>query len=51
MRSILLNVMFISGFACVVSSAFMLSIPLGLFAVGCPLIAISVHAQMKAVTK
>jgi hypothetical protein len=51
MRSIVLNVMFVCGFACVVSSAFLLSIPLGLFALGCPLIAISVHAQLKAVAK
>lgn len=51
MKSIMLNLMFVAGFSCVVASAFMLSTALGLFTLGCPLIAISIHAQLKAVPK
>jgi hypothetical protein len=51
MKSIILNVTFIAGLACVVASAFMLSIPLGLFTLGCPLISFSIYAQLKAVAK
>jgi hypothetical protein len=51
MRSAILNLTFIAGSACVVVAAFMVAIPLGLLALGCPLIAVSVHAQMKAAAK
>jgi hypothetical protein len=51
MRSAILNLAFITGSACVVAAAFMVAVPLGLFALGCPLVAVSVHAQMKAAAK
>jgi hypothetical protein len=51
MKSIVLNATFLTGSACVVAAAFMLSIPLGLFALGCPLISFSIYAQLKAVAK
>lgn len=51
MKSVILNSMFLVGFSCVVSAAFMVSVPLGLVVFGCPLIAIPIHTQMKATAK
>jgi hypothetical protein len=48
MRATILNLTFVAGSACVVAAAFMIAVPLGLLALGCPLIAVSIHAQMKA---
>ena len=48
MKSIALNLLFIAGLACIVGSAFMIAIPLGLFVLGCPLVAVSIHAQKKS---
>ena len=45
MKSFALNLLFVIGSACIVGSAFMIAMPLGLFVLGCPLVAISVHAQ------
>lgn len=47
MKSVLLNLVFLCGVACVDVAAFKLSFPLGLLAVGVPLIAISLHIQGK----
>jgi hypothetical protein len=47
MKSILLNGLFVSGAGCIVSSAFLISLPLGLFVLGCPLVAVSLHIQRK----
>lgn len=47
MKSIALNLCFVIGSACIVGSAFMIAMPLGLFVLGCPLVAVSVHAQRK----
>jgi len=51
MKSFALNLVFVAGSACIVASAFIVSLPLGLFVLGCPLVAISVHVQRKAATK
>jgi hypothetical protein len=51
MKSIALNLLFIAGAACIVGSAFMIAMPLGLFVLGCPLVAVSVHAQRKTKAK
>jgi len=51
MKSIALNLLFIAGSACIVGSAFMIAMPLGLFVLGCPLVAVSVHAQRKTKAK
>lgn len=48
MKSIVLNCVFVFGSACIVGSAFLIAIPLGLFVLGCPLVAVSVHAQRKS---
>jgi hypothetical protein len=47
MNSFVLNLLFLSGAACIVGAAFMIATPLGLFVLGCPLVAVSVHAQRK----
>lgn len=47
MNAIILNAMFLAGSACVVASAFLVSIPLGLVVLGVPLVSISIHIQMK----
>jgi hypothetical protein len=51
MKSAILNTTFVTGLACVVSAAFMVAVPLGLLVLGCPLIALSLHAQMKVASK
>jgi hypothetical protein len=47
MKSIALNSLFLIGASCIVSSAFLIALPLGLFVLGCPLVAISLHASRK----
>lgn len=51
MKSLALNLVFVLGAGCIVASAFMVSLPLGLFTLGCPLVALSIHIQGKAATK
>lgn len=48
MKSFALNTIFIAGASCIVASAFMIAMPLGLFVLGCPLVAVSIHAQKKS---
>jgi hypothetical protein len=51
MKSVALNLVFVAGLACIIASAFIVALPLGLFVLGCPLIAISVHIQRRAAAK
>jgi hypothetical protein len=51
MKSIALNGIFLIGSACIVASAFLIALPLGLFVLGCPLVAVSVHSQRKTKAK
>ena len=48
MKSIAINFIFVAGAGCIVASAFMIAMPLGLFVLGCPLVAVSIHAQKKS---
>lgn len=48
MKSIALNGIFLIGSACIVASAFLIALPLGLVVLGCPLVAVSIHAQRKS---
>jgi hypothetical protein len=47
MKTALINVVFLAGASCVVASAFLVSLPLGLLVLGCPLVAVSLHAARK----
>jgi len=51
MKSIAFNILFLAGSSCIVVSAFLIAMPLGLFVLGCPLVAVSVHAQRKIKAK
>lgn len=51
MKSFALNSVFVIGSGCIIAAAFLVSLPLGLFVLGCPLVAISVHVQRKAAAK
>jgi hypothetical protein len=51
MKSIALNGIFLIGSACIVASAFLIALPLGLLVLGCPLVAVSVHSQRKTKAK
>ncbi len=47
MKTAAINLVFLTGASCVVAAAFMVSLPLGLLVLGCPLVAVSLHAQRK----
>jgi hypothetical protein len=47
MRSIVLNIVFLAGCSCVLWSAFLFSFQAGLFVLGVPLMALSLHLQGK----
>jgi uncharacterized membrane protein len=51
MKLFALNLVFIGGISAIVASAFMVAIPFGLFVLGCPLVAFSIHVQRKLVKK
>lgn len=46
MRSLALNTAFLGGLGCIVAAAFLVSTPLGLLVLGCPLVAFAVHMQL-----
>lgn len=47
MRSIMLNLVFLAGCACILWASFLLSFQVGLFVLGVPLMALSLHLQGK----
>lgn len=48
-QSLILNTVFLTGYLCCVSAAFLVALPLGLVVVGAPMVAVSIYVQMKAV--
>lgn len=48
LKATFLNSIFLTGAGCIVGSAFMVALPLGLFVLGCPLVALALHIQLKS---
>jgi hypothetical protein len=49
MKSLVLNLVFITGYACCVVAGFLVATPIGLLALGVPMIAIAIYEQTKVV--
>ena len=51
MKLFALNLIFLGGVAAIVTSAFMVAIPFGLFVLGCPMVAFAIHVSRKLAKK